>query len=50
LNILDNIDKIIKRLFFEFICKLLSKKDMSNLSMIVVIDDETIVFRIENPD
>ena len=50
LNILDNVDRTIRRLFFEFISKLLSEKGMSSLIMTVMIDAEKIVFRVESPD
>ena len=50
LNIFDNVNKLIRRLFFEFISKLLSEKGMSSLSMMIMIDAEIIIFRIESPN
>lgn len=50
LHIFDNVDRTIKRLFFELFGKVLSKQGVGSLSVIAVIQTKTIVLRIESLD
>ena len=50
MNILDNVDRTIRRLFFEFVGEVLSKKAIIGLRVTEAIDTETSVFRVESLD